>query len=257
MKRLLLAVALAAALPAARAAADARIDARESITFVHYQGGFAIAGNSGDDGSATPVTTLAPPTLGIDGRNDYVGAYLSWNVEWHADWNLTQTWAMDAAAHTISGSGAMQLGVAGSVVGPNCNPCLPSMLVQGRNSQALEFNLDEATAFQFHSETTPDQWLDLLAWNESAQRWFALWTGGAVGQGNVFDTAGVLQAGRYRLQNNTALLKADGGLLEHDVAWNYTLTLPDATISAVPEPRAGLLLAAGVLLLAWRRRPRP
>ena len=259
MKRLLFTAALATALcSSAQAAADARITTRDSVTWIHYQGGFAVAGDSGDDGSETPVTALAPATLGIAGRNDYDGAYLSWVVHWSAEWNLSQTWAMDAAAHSISGAGAMSLGVGGTVVGPNCNPsCLPSMLLQGRNSQALEFSLDEASAYQFHSEASRDQWVDLLGWNEAAQRWFALWTGGAVGQGTVFDTAGLLQPGRYRLQNNGALLKADHGLLDHDVAWSYTLTLPDATIGAVPEPGAGLLLAAGLLVLAWRRRPRP
>jgi hypothetical protein len=238
---------------AAQAAPQAVLDTREAVTFVSYVGGFAIAGDNGTDGSLTPVTALEPPRLSLDGSHTYIGAYLGWSVTYSTDWALTQTWTLDP--HTLAATGSLHVGVGGAVVGPNCNPCLPSMQNTGRNNQAFEFGLDGASGYAFHSVTTKDQYVDLLLWSDPAQRWTPLWSGFFDTQATTFDRAGTLQPGRYRLQNNPYDVRADGGAFTRDNAWDYALTLADAGfVSAVPAPGGALLMAAGVVTLLCRRR---
>ena len=258
LRSIAFAAALAVAAGQAGAAATAQIDGRTSVVDATYFGGFAIAYDGGEDGSLTPVTALEPAALAIAGSHTYDGAYQYWTVTYTVNWNLAQDWRVDPAARTIGGSGSVHLDQTSAVVGPNCAPCWATVQMTGRNNQALDFALDAGTPFQFHSDATTGQWVELQQWNEPAQRWFALWNGPLETQGKAFDRTGTLAAGLYRLQNNPYDFRSTGGPpASIDNAWSYVLTLPDAAVTAVPEPASAALLAAGaVLLLAWRRRER-
>ncbi|MBC7941295.1 MAG: tetratricopeptide repeat protein, partial [Chitinophagaceae bacterium] len=71
-----------------------------------------------------------------------------------------------------------------------------------------------------------------------------------------FNASSNLLAGLYRVQNNPGSVRADNGALARDNAWEWTLTLPDAAVTAVTEPgRLALLLAGlGTLAAASHRR---
>ena len=250
----LLVVLGAAAAGAATAVPLATVDSRNAVTYASYSGGFAIAGDSGSDGSAAPLSALEPAALGLAGSHTFDGAYLFWTVTYTVNWDLSQSYAVDGASHTISGQGSVHLDESSAVIGPNCTPCAATVSITGRNTQTLGFTLDASTAYQFHSETTPGQWMDLQVWNEAAQRWLGLWNGAIDAQGTVFDRSGTLQAGRYQLLNNPYDFTADGLPPTQDNAWSYTLALPGAQVGAVPEPAGGWLLGAGLGWLAWRRR---
>jgi len=247
---LLLAAASATAVP------TATVDGRESVAYAEYFGGFAIAYDGGSDGSLLPLTAFAPSALALDGSHTYNGAYLYWTVTYTVNWQLSQDLTIDSPAHRISGQGTVHLDESSAVVGPNCAPCAASVYITGRNNQALTFTLDASTAYQFHSETTTGQWVELARWDEPAQRWFGLWSGPIENQGLVFDRSGTLQPGRYRLQNNPYDFTADSVPPSWDNAWSYSLTLPDAAITAVPEPAGAALALLGLVVLGWRARRR-
>jgi len=252
LRSTLLAVPLAVAAASAAAVPTATLDGRESVVYADYFGGFAIAYDGGSDGSLTLLTGFTPGPAAIAGSHTYDGAYLYWTVTYTVNWDLSQDYAVDSAAHRISGQGSVHLDESSAVWGPNCAPCAASVYITGRDTQALTFTLDAATAYQFHSETTVGQWVELQQWSEPSQRWFALWSGPIENQGQVFDRNGTLQSGRYRLQNNPYDFTADSVPPSHDNAWSYSLTLPDAVVTAVPEPGAAALWLLGMAVLGWR-----
>lgn len=239
---------------AAQAQTNATLVARESVTHIDHYGGFAIVGSQGEDGSLLPVTALRPTALGLANSHHNEGSYLDWDVQYTHQWRLAQDWALDATARSFGAWGSTQLVTGGTVIGPNCAPCLPTLQIDGINWQALDFEVDASTRYQFSSETTPGQWVDLLRWNTISNAWTPVWIGAGLNQGKAWTRDGTLQAGLYRLRNARDDVRASSAVLVYESEWNWTMTLPDATVSAVPEPgSAGLLVASG-LWLAWRRR---
>ena len=255
-----LAASLLAACAAAVGQPTATLTGRESVTHVQHQGGFATVGSRGEDGSRVPVTALQPAMLGLAGQHDHQGTYLSWEVSYEHQWALTQAWSLDAAARGFSASGSTTLASGGTVFGPNCTPCAPSLLLAGINAQAIDFTLDEATRYEFRSQTTPSQWVDLLVWSDVADAWLYVWAGSVVNEGQAWERSGVLDAGLYRLRNNRDDMRIGSSQPLHASRWEWAMTLPDATVSAVPEPAAAWLTAGGLLLIGarhLRRLPRP
>ena len=118
---------------AAHADPAVALTARESVTHIHHFGGFAIVGSEGDDGSLTAVTGLSPATLALANTHQHSGSYLYWDVDYTQTWSLAQTFTVDAAAHGISASGSTRLGNDGTVWGPNCAPCRPTMQIDSLN----------------------------------------------------------------------------------------------------------------------------
>jgi hypothetical protein len=248
---------LLAACGAALCQPTADLTGRESVAHIQHQGGFATVGTSGEDGSRVPVTEMQPATLGLEGQHDHEGTYLSWEVAYGHQWALTQTWSMDAAASRFSASGSMTLASGGTVFGPGCTPCTPSLLLAGINAQAIDFTLDEATRYEFRSQATPTQWVDLLVWSDVADAWLYVWAGFVVNEGQAWESSGVLEAGLYRLRNNRDDMRIGSSQPLHASSWAWSMTLPDATVSAVPEPAVAWLLTGGLLLIGARRLRRP
>lgn len=239
----------------AASAANATLQVREAVLHATYVAGFAVVGIQGEAGSSTAHLALSPNELSLTGSDSVSDSYLFWQVDASVAWDMAQTYTVDATARSFSAAGAMRLAVDGAVVGLNCTPCLPTMQLEGTNSQALEFTLDSATPYSFASTTGAEQWVDLLRWDIPAQRWFALWHGFSLTQATSFATTGQLQAGLYRVQNNQGSLRANGAQALRDTAWAWTLTLPEASVSVVPEVPSLALWAAGLAWLGWRRRP--
>lgn len=239
----------------AASAANATLQVREAVLHTTYVAGFAIVGIQGEAGSSTPNLAPSPRDLSLSGSDSVSGSYLFWQVDASVEWDMAQTYTVDSQARSFSAAGSTHLRVEGAVVGPDCAPCLPTMQLEGQNHQALEFALDSTTPYTFASTTTAAQWVDLLRWDVPAQRWFALWNGYSVTQATSFSTNGMLQAGLYRVQNSADTVRANGAQALRDTAWEWTLTLPDASVSAVPELPTVALWAAGLAWLGWRRRP--
>ncbi len=240
------------------AAAQAVLQGREAVLHTSYLGGFAIAGDSGEAGSLTPITAALPTDLSLTDNWALSGSYLFWTFDVFAQWNLTQDYTVDATARTFGGRGTTALRVGGEVVGPDCNSCVPTLELAGLNQQALEFIVDTDTRYSFSSSTTPSQWVDLMRWDPAQARWDRLWDGFGQTQGVSFTRSGHLPAGLYRVQNNAGSVTVDSALRSSDSAWAWTLTLPDAAVSAVPEPGSWALMAAGLLMLGrvaarWRQ----
>lgn len=254
---LFLAASLVTGAGAAQATAQAELTARSSLTHVHHFGGFAIVGSSGDDGSTTPVTGLWPASLALADEHQHGGHYMYWDVAYTQTWDLSQSFAVDAGAHTFSASGATHLVNSGEVWGLNCTPCLPTMQIDAQNTQALQFTLSEASRYSFHSVASTEEWVDLLKWSPQSNGWAPVWYGALDNQGKTWDSSGTLQAGLYMLRNNPYGQRADTGHLVHDSSWSYTMTLPDAVLAPVPEPAIAAMLSAGLLLIAGARRLRP
>lgn len=249
------AAGLGLAVPAA-ALPVATVDGRTSVVFVDYAGGFAITGDHGSDGSSTPMQSLTPSSLVLDGQHTFDGGYLSWSVTYTVNWELSQNYTIDSATHSISAQGLMHLDESSAVIGPNCNPCSATVAIGGTNTQQIEFSLSEATAYQLHGETTLGQWVNLAQWNDHTQRWQAMWSGPLFTQGKVFDLGGNLAQGRYQLSTSPYTFVADGVPPVQDNAWNYVLTLPGAEVTAVPEPARASLLVSGLAVVLFLRRRR-
>lgn len=236
----------------AQAVAQARLDTRNTTVHLVYGGGFATAGKNATVGSLDPIGLAGPASVGAQGADSFVGDYLGWAVNWQMAWNLQQTWSLSADAHTLNGSGFIDMAQSSSVIGPACAPCTASLAMTARNWQDLQFTLDAPTAYQFHSEVSLKQGVQINQWDPVRQRWQIV---AFSAPGGVADRSGTLAAGRWQVVNRRSAHVLGSTPATLDESWSFSLTLADAQwVSAVPEPSSALLLAGGVLLLAARRR---
>jgi hypothetical protein len=253
MKRPLLAALAFFAAHVALAQNSAALDTRNATVHLTYGGGFATAGKTGTVGSLDPVPLDGPATVGYAGADSFVGSYLGWTVNWQMNWQIQQTWAIDPGAHTLSGSGYTQLAQTHGVTGPGCPNCAASVNMTVHNWQDFQFTLDAPSAFQFHSDVTLDQGVQINRWDDTRQRWFPFLFSVV---GGVTDRSGTLDAGRWQVVNTRSIDVISTGTPSMAESWSFSLTMPDVawSVRAVPEPSAAWLLACGMGLLAWRRR---
>ena len=242
------------AAPSAQAQPTATLDTRNATVHLAYGGGFATAGKNATVGSLDPIGLAGPASVGAQGADSFVGDYLSWAVNWQMAWNLQQTWSLSADAHTLSGSGFIDMAQSSSVIGPSCAPCTASLAMTARNWQDLQFTLDAPTAYQFHTEVSQKQGVQINQWDEVRQRWqivaFSV-------PGGVADRSGTLAAGRWQVVNSRTAHVLGSTPAALNESWSFNLTLADAQwATAVPEPASGFLLVGGLCLLAALHRAR-
>lgn len=243
----------AMALGIAQAAqATANLDTRSATVHLAYGGGFATAGKNATVGSLEPIDIAGPPSPQEAGADSFTGGYLGWAVSWQMDWQIGQTWSLDHTLHTLSGSGFTHLGQSSAVIGPGCTPCTASVAMTARNWQDLQFTLDQATAFVFHSEVSQNQGVQVNRWDESRQRWIPVVSSVA---GGVADRSGTLDAGRWQVVNSRTAHVLGSSPASLDETWLFSLMLPNTLwIAPVPEPGSASLLLPGLLLLARQAR---
>ena len=239
--------------PSAMAQSQALLDTRDATLHLAYGGGFATAGKNGTVGTLDPVGLSGPATLVGQGADSFTGGYLGWAVSWQMAWDLQQTWGLSADAHTLSGSGFAQLAQSNSVIGTGCLPSCPaSVLMTAHNGQDFQFTLDAPTAYQFHSEVSLNEGVQINRWDESRQRWFTY--AGSVA-GGVADRSGTLDAGRWQVVSSRSADVLGSTPASLSETWDFNLTLANAQwVSAVPEPTSALLLPVGLLALVGLRR---
>lgn len=253
MRRLLSAALALFTAAFAHAQTNAVLDTRNATVHLAYGGGFATAHKEGTVGTLDPVPLDGPATVAYMGADSFVGSYLSWTVNWQMNWQIEQTWAIDPSARTLSGSGYTQMAQTHGITGPGCPNCAASVNMTVHNWQDFQFTLDAPSAYQFHSDVTLDQGVQINRWDDRRQRWLPFLFSV---EGGVTDRSGTLDAGRWQVVNSRSIDVISSGTPSMAEAWSFSLTLPDAQWSAraVPEPSSALLLGCGALLLAWRRR---
>jgi hypothetical protein len=241
-----------------------QFDGRLSQNHIYYFGGFAISQDEGADGVPPPlpsdlttaltVTDPLPPTLAIAGNDHLDINYLFWTGTMDIAWDQTQTYSLQAVGADVllAASGSTDIVHTSQVCGlGTCNPA--SELHWSTNAQSLDLAIDGPTLVDLAGSTSGGQWVDVLSWSEIAQNWVPVVSGFTTTQNTSFALQRTLQAGQYRLRNNTA--RFVGGAVDEKFSWDYTLTLHDATlVGAVPEPGTWALWAVGALALAQRRR---
>lgn len=240
---------------------------RSSVNHIHYYGGFAISGDEGEDGAPAPVpggafegmlvTDPEPRELTIAGSDYYPIEYLFWTGFLAETWKQTQTYAFAEVAGgvDITASGSVDILQTSEVCSPMTGCDLASEWHRSTNTQALDFTLSTAGDYTLAGSTTGAQWVDLLTWNAVSSNWSPIVSGVIATQDTTFDLSGTLGAGRYRISNRLTSISA-GGLTDVQHSWNYTLSLPDATLAPVPEPSAAALLCTGLLCVGWLARRR-
>ena len=253
------------ALPAT-ATTTATLQARSSVNHFYWYGGFAVAGDEGEDGAPAPVpggawegtvlTGLADPTLAINGARHYDIHYLGWLGF------LEETWDQGQSFSLAQGAAGAELRISGHAADTQTSqvcgsPCfLASELHRSTNTVALEFTLDASNAYALTGSTAGGQYVDLLRWDELSQRWFPVVFGAFDTINTSFALAGSLNAGRYTLRNDPYTFSG-GGAADVNNSWDATLLLSGAVAAAVPEPAPALLLALGLAALALLRRRAP
>jgi hypothetical protein len=263
----LLSVASLAATAPAAAFATVELESRRSINHFYWFGGFAISGDEGHDGAPTPpagppwegveVTEYAPATLAIAGSAYKELEYLFWAGFLSETWDQAQTYSFgaDDDGARVTGSGHAT-STQDSIICSDITGCsLATELHRSTNILQLQFSLTEANPYTLTGSTSGGQWIDLLIWNDPAQRWFPIVHGPTLTKDRSFELGGTLEAGLYMLSNINSQLSA-GGTTNVVNTWSYQFDLPGAVAVPVPEPAPALLLALGLAAGALlRRRP--
>jgi len=268
MKRLLIPTLAAAPFLLAQPAlaqSTATLQSRSSVDYFYYFGGFATSGDEGEDGAPAPVpggpwegtvlTGFDSPTLAIAGNAHHDIHYQGWSGFLDETWDQAQGFSFAQAAagaelriegHATSSQTSEVCGTSGCF--------LATELHRSTNTLALTFTLDAGAAYSLAGSSSGGQYVDLLVWNEPAQRWLPVVSGPFQTLDTPFNLSGTLAAGRYMLRNDP-YMASGGGAVDVVNSWNATLTLAGAIATAVPEPAPAALLAAGLASLAlWRRR---
>ena len=75
------------------------------------------------------------------------------------------------------------------------------------------------------------------------------------GSGASFSNSGTLTAGLYQIRNTpNVIVRTQTPVTSNQ--WDYTLTLYDTTVTAVPEPARVVSMLAGLGFIGWRLRRR-
>lgn len=260
----LAACALLAALPAG-ATGTVRLLDRESVSQVLVVGGIGsssvafpcldddtdLCEVTGSNGSLAVLSGPATPTVSLAGSGSGMDTSLVFTTWLDATWSQTQTYSFtqQGGDAVLQASGALNATM--TAIGSNgIDPPIPATKrLESWNWQAFHFRLDQAAAYALVGGSTGGQQLEM---------WWTAPGGAPVYQsfviGNTgatsFSNAGVLQAGTYLLRNFRFVMAS----VENQYAnsWDYTLTLGDTQITAVPEPGSAALWAGALAVLGLR-----
>lgn len=252
---------------AALAAGSVELTARTSLNYLYYSGGFAIAGDEGEDGAPPPVpggafsgvtvTDLAPATLAFAGSDHADLHYMGWDGTLDETWSQSQTYSLGQGGDgaQLRASGWVDIVQTSMVCGyGSCG--LATEIHRSTNTQALDFALSTGSAYTLIGSTSGGQWIDLWKWDPQHQGWNVVLNGPYTTGDRSFSISGQLAAGTYRLRNNPYVFNG-GGADDVQSSWDYTMTLRDV-VAQVPEPATlpSILLGLAMLGAATRCRRR-
>lgn len=207
----------------------------------------------GSNGSPEPITTLSPRTISLAGSGAGEDTSLFFTTWLQAGWAQTQTYSLtqDGSDAVLAASGSLQAQM--SSIGSNSiDPPQPAtQRMESWNWQAFNFTLDDAADFTLVGGSTGGQQLEMWFTSPAGETSYLQFVIGNTGSAS-FANSGTLQAGSYLLRNFRFVM----GSVEDTYAnsWDYTLTLSDTQVSAVPEPGTAALWAAALTVLGFRIR---
>lgn len=246
------AVALAFSVPAD--AATATLTNRVSFNDITLFAGNGPARVDFADGSPVALFLADPALIRVQGADSGTGSFGVYTVTFGAAWDQQQDYTFqnvgaDAVLHA-SGSLAVTMSGSATTLG---QPAVATLQYTSTNWQSFEFELDATTSYSFTGQAIDGQALQAFQWLNND--WVSAAGIVSPGSGASFSNSGMLTAGLYQIRNTpNVIIRTQTPVTSNQ--WDYTLTLHDTTVTAVPEPARVASMLAGLGFIGWRLRRR-
>lgn len=250
----LAATALMWAAVAPAVAATATLTNRMSFSNIALFAGNGPARVDFADGSPATLFLPDPALLSLQGANSATGSFAVFDVSFDAAWNQQQNYSFQnvGADAVLQASGSLAVTMSGSATTLG-QPAVATLQYSSTNWQSFEFELDATTSYSFTGLAIDGQALQAFQWINNG--WVSAAGIISPGEGASFSNSGTLTAGLYQIRNTPNVITRTQTPFSSN-QWEYTLTLQDTAVAAVPEPARVVSMLAGLGFIGWRLRRR-
>jgi hypothetical protein len=246
------AVALAVAAPAE--AATATLTNRMSFNDITLFAGNGPARVDFADGSPVALFLTDPALISVQGADSGTGSFGVYTVSFGAAWVQQQDYSFQnvGADAVLQASGSLAVTMSGSATTLG-QAAVATLQYSSTNWQSFEFELDATTSYAFTGQAIDGQALQAFQWLNNG--WVSAAGIISPGSGASISNSGTLTAGLYQIRNTPNVIVRTQTPFSSN-QWEYTLTLHDTTVTAVPEPATVAFMLAGLGFIGWRLRRR-